>query len=112
MTSFLSSSFSKSISAVSAAAALVLAGCNKPQDSTVTTEDGRVLTKVTLQTDWYAQPEHGGFYEAMLTGMYEDAGLAVDIAQGGPGAAGLEKLLTGRVDISIGRTRRYYYIYF
>lgn len=42
------------------------------------------LTPVTLQTDWYPQPEHGGFYDAKLRGYYKDEGLEVTILPGGP----------------------------
>ena len=28
------------------------------------------MTKVTLQADWYPQPEHGGFYTALVKGYY------------------------------------------
>jgi ABC-type nitrate/sulfonate/bicarbonate transport system substrate-binding protein len=44
-----------------------------------------VLTPVTFVTDWKAQAEHGGFYEALAEGLYEKAGLKVSIMQGGPG---------------------------
>jgi NitT/TauT family transport system substrate-binding protein len=46
------------------------------------TESG--LTKVTLQADWYPQPEHGGFYNALVKGYYKDEGLDVSIQPGGP----------------------------
>jgi NitT/TauT family transport system substrate-binding protein len=39
---------------------------------------------ITLQTDWYPQPEHGGFYDALLKGYYKDEGLDVHITPGGP----------------------------
>src|SRR3979411_351194 len=42
------------------------------------------LTKVTLQADWYPQPEHGGFYTALVKGYYKDEGLDVTIQPGGP----------------------------
>jgi NitT/TauT family transport system substrate-binding protein len=42
------------------------------------------LTPVVLQTDWYPQPEHGGFYEALLKGYYRQAGLDVTILPSGP----------------------------
>jgi len=32
------------------------------------------LTKVTFGTDWLAQAEHGGFYQALATGLYAKAG--------------------------------------
>jgi NitT/TauT family transport system substrate-binding protein len=42
------------------------------------------LTKVTLQADWYPQPEHGGFYTAIVKGYYKEEGLDVSIQPGGP----------------------------
>jgi NitT/TauT family transport system substrate-binding protein len=42
------------------------------------------LLKVTLQADWYPQPEHGGFYTALVKGYYKDAGLDLSIQPGGP----------------------------
>ena len=42
------------------------------------------LIPVTFVTDWKAQAEHGGFYEALALGMYEKRGLKVTIRQGGP----------------------------
>jgi NitT/TauT family transport system substrate-binding protein len=42
------------------------------------------LTRVTLQADWYPQPEHGGFYTALVKGYYQDEGLDLNIQPGGP----------------------------
>jgi NitT/TauT family transport system substrate-binding protein len=56
---------------------LVLGGCRKQQASSG-------LTPVTLQTDWYPQPEHGGFYDAQIRGYYKEEGLDVSILPGGP----------------------------
>jgi len=42
------------------------------------------LTKVTLQADWYPQPEHGGFYTALVKGYYRQEGLDLTIQPGGP----------------------------
>jgi NitT/TauT family transport system substrate-binding protein len=44
----------------------------------------QVLIKVTLQADWYPQPEHGGFYTALANGYYEREGLDLTIQPGGP----------------------------
>ena len=55
---------------------LILAGCHRQ------TSGG--LTPVTLQTDWYPQPEHGGFYDAQIRGYYKEEGLDVTILPGGP----------------------------
>ena len=42
------------------------------------------LTKIRFVTDWKAQAEHGGFYEALAEGLYKKAGLDVTILEGGP----------------------------
>ena len=42
------------------------------------------LFPITLQTDWYPQPEMGGFYQAQMQGLYKAEGLDVTIAPGGP----------------------------
>ena len=46
---------------------------------------GGDLAHVTFATDWKAQAEHGGFYQALAKGYYREAGLDVEILQGGPG---------------------------
>lgn len=55
------------------------------------------LDRVTLATDWVAQAEHGGFYQALATGIYQDYGLDVKIRMGGPQAATGTQLLFGKV---------------
>src|SRR4051812_8806106 len=55
-----------------------------------------------LLTNWFAQAEHGGFYDAKATGLYEKAGLDVDIRMGGPQINGLQLLLAGEVDAILG----------
>jgi NitT/TauT family transport system substrate-binding protein len=42
------------------------------------------LAPIKFQTDWYPQPEHGGFYTALANGYYKQAGLEVQIIPGGP----------------------------
>ena len=53
-----------------------LTGCHHSSESG--------LLPVVLQADWYPQPEHGGFYTALLKGYYKDAGLDLRIQPGGP----------------------------
>jgi NitT/TauT family transport system substrate-binding protein len=62
------------------------------------------LTQVAIQTDWYAQAEHGGFYQALAKGFYKDQGLDVDVLQGGPSTRLAETVATGRVAFAIGRS--------
>lgn len=57
--------------------------------------------KLTFGTDWRAQAEHGGFYQALARGLYEAKGLAVEIRQGGPQINHAQLLAAGRVDFSL-----------
>lgn len=60
--------------------------------------------KVRLATDWYPQPEHGGFYHALVQGYYRDAGLDVEILPGGPNAFATQKVATKAADFGMGST--------
>ena len=66
----------------------LLSGCKKQAASSG-------LFPVTLQTDWYPQPEHGGFYEALLKGYYKQEGLDVTISPGGPMIIGDQQVASG-----------------
>ncbi len=56
---------------------------------------------LTLGTDWRAEPEHGGYYQALATGLYAKAGLDVTIRQGGPQVNHSQLLAAGKIDVSI-----------
>jgi len=58
--------------------------------------------KVTFLTSWFAQAEHGGFYQAKATGLYEKAGLDVTLKMGGPQVNGMQLLLAGETDVMMG----------
>src|SRR5579872_587138 len=58
--------------------------------------------KVTFLTSWFAQAEHGGFYQAKANGLYEKAGLDVTIKMGGPQINGAQLLLAGDADFIMG----------
>jgi NitT/TauT family transport system substrate-binding protein len=60
------------------------------------------LLPITLQTDWYPQPEMGGFYQAQLLGLYKQAGLDVTIAPGGPTIVGEQMVATDAAQFSMG----------
>lgn len=60
------------------------------------------LDKVTLATNWKAQPELGGFYQAVADGTYREHGLDVTIKPGGPQIHNRPLLAAGRVDFLIG----------
>ena len=60
------------------------------------------LFPITLQTDWYPQPEMGGFYQAQLQGLYKAVGLDVTIAPGGPYVVGEQQVATGAAQFAMG----------
>lgn len=60
------------------------------------------LASVTFATDWRAQAEHGGFYQALANGYYEEAGLNVRILQGGPGVNVPQLLAAHTVEFGLG----------
>jgi len=53
-------------------------------------------------TDWYAQAEHGGFYQAQATGLYARAGLDVTLKMGGPQVNLMQLLVAGQADCIMG----------
>ena len=60
------------------------------------------LTKVTFGTNWFAEAEHGGFYQALATGLYRQQGLDVTIKMGGPQVNGTQLLMGGAIDFFMG----------
>jgi len=60
------------------------------------------LDKVTFATNWLAEAEHGGFYQAKADGTYEKYGLDVTILQGGPNANNRILLAAGKVEFDLG----------
>lgn len=57
-------------------------------------------TKITVQLDWVAEPEHGGFYQAEARGYFRAEGLDVTLIPGGPGAQVMPSVATGKADIA------------
>ncbi|MGO1079732.1 ABC transporter substrate-binding protein [Inquilinus sp. CA228] len=60
--------------------------------------------KVSFGTNWLAQAEHGGYYQAVADGTYAKFGLDVTIAMGGPQAANRARLVAGQIDFFMGGT--------
>ena len=58
--------------------------------------------KVTKATNWKAQAEHGGYYQAQAKGIYAKYGLDVTIRQGGPQIDNNLLMLAGRIDFNMG----------
>ncbi|WP_428979264.1 ABC transporter substrate-binding protein [Erwinia pyri] len=73
--------------------ALLLAGSSFPS---------MAAEKFTFLTNWYAQAEHGGFYEAQAKGLYKNAGLEVAIKMGGPQVNVMQLMAAGQADCTLG----------
>jgi NitT/TauT family transport system substrate-binding protein len=58
--------------------------------------------KVTFLTSWYGQAEHGGFYQALATGLYKKQGLDVTLRMGGPQVNGMQLMMAGQADMHMG----------
>jgi NitT/TauT family transport system substrate-binding protein len=59
-------------------------------------------TKVVFITNWYAEAEHGGFYQAVAEGIYRRHGLDVEVKMGGPQINVMQLLLAGQADLIMG----------
>jgi NitT/TauT family transport system substrate-binding protein len=79
------------IACLTAAAAALLAA-----------DPANAADKVTFLTSWYAQAEHGGFYQAKGAGLYDKENLDVTIKMGGPQVNGMQLLLGGEADVIMG----------
>ena len=62
----------------------------------------QTLDKVTFGTNWVAEAEHGGFYQALADGTYRKYGLDVTIVPGGPQVNNRLLLVVGRLDFFLG----------
>ncbi|MGZ9098571.1 MAG: ABC transporter substrate-binding protein [Brevundimonas sp.] len=80
------------------AASAALAACQRAEAPV--DEEGRV--RLRFATDWRAQAEHGGFYQALASGAYARRGLNVQILQGGPGVNVPQLLASGAVELGMG----------
>jgi NitT/TauT family transport system substrate-binding protein len=89
----------KALRLLAVAAAQVLAACSPKKDAAPAAGQ---LTPIRFATDWRAQAEHGGFYEALANGEYRKRGLDVTLVQGGPGSNVPQLLAAGSVDLGMG----------
>ncbi|MFD1504586.1 ABC transporter substrate-binding protein [Georgenia yuyongxinii] len=92
--------------AAAAAASLLLAACGDSGDPAApgddaTSEAGGELTPVSLQLQWFIQGQFAGYLAADALGYYEDAGLDVEIVEGGVDIVPQAVLADGTVDYAI-----------
>jgi NitT/TauT family transport system substrate-binding protein len=66
--------------------------------ATIGSASAQALDKVTFGTNWVAEAEHGGFYQALADGTYRKYGLDVTIVPGGPNANNRILLPVGKID--------------
>jgi NitT/TauT family transport system substrate-binding protein len=62
----------------------------------------QALDKLVFLTNWYAESEHGGFYQAVAEGIYQKHGLDVTVKMGGPQVNVMQLLLAGQADLVMG----------
>jgi NitT/TauT family transport system substrate-binding protein len=79
-----------------AALALLLVGCHSRQ------AQPNGLTPVSLQLDWYPQPEHGGFFTAQLLGYYKAEGLDVTLLPLPQYGSVAQQVAGGKADFGLG----------
>jgi NitT/TauT family transport system substrate-binding protein len=84
--------------ALFAALALLVAACSKPAAPPAPSGP----TAIRFATDWRAEAEQGGFYEALATGEYAKRGLNVTIVPGGPGVNVPQLVASGAVEMGVG----------
>src|SRR5437764_12440306 len=58
----------------------------------------QTLDKVSFGTNWVAEAEHGGFFQAVADGTYKQYGLDVTIVPGGPNENNRMLLIAGKID--------------
>jgi len=89
----------KALRSIVFAVTALLAACSGQKED-APAASGR--TAIRFATDWKAQAEHGGFYQALASGEYARRGLDVQIVQGGPGVNVPQLLAAGAVDLGMG----------
>jgi NitT/TauT family transport system substrate-binding protein len=63
--------------------------------------DNATAETVSFGTDWKAEAEHGGYYQAIAAGIYRQHGLEVTLRQGGPQVNHAQLLAAGRLDFNL-----------
>jgi NitT/TauT family transport system substrate-binding protein len=65
------------------------------------TTGAKKMTKVKLQLQWFTQAQFAGYFAAVDQGFYKDAGLDVDILEGGTDIVPQTQLAQGKADYAI-----------
>jgi NitT/TauT family transport system substrate-binding protein len=86
-----------SLPVIAVALSLIVAGCRSHNSAA-----SNGLVPVRLQLDWYPQPEHGGFYTALLQGYYKAEGLDVTLVPLPQYGSAAQLVASGKADIGLG----------
>jgi len=79
-------------------AALLAVAPAVAQDKDSAKDKPMTLDKVSFGTNWVAEAEHGGFFQAVADGTYKKYGLDVTIVPGGPNDNNRMLLIAGKID--------------
>ncbi len=91
--------------AASLVAILSLAACGKKEAATnPAAAEATKPVPITVQLDWFPEPEHGGLYQAQARGWFRDAGLDVTLVPGGPNALVNQRVATGQAQLGQGES--------
>jgi NitT/TauT family transport system substrate-binding protein len=75
-----------------------IAACITGAIAGLAASQAQALDKVRFGTNWVAQAEHGGYYQAAADGTYKKYGLDVEIVSGGPNVNNRLLLPVGKLD--------------
>jgi NitT/TauT family transport system substrate-binding protein len=79
-------------------AACLAAAPARAQEKDAAKDKPQTLDKVSFGTNWVAEAEHGGFFQAVVDGTYNKYGLDVTIVPGGPNDNNRMLLIAGKID--------------
>ncbi len=74
-----------------------LPGCTDSDSA----ENAAGLRTITVQLNWFPEPEFGGFYAAKERGIFEKAGFDVQLIKGGADVPAPQLVASGRVDFAV-----------
>ena len=92
----------KALRNVVLAVAALLAACSPGKKEEAAAPSANAPVTIRFATDWKAQAEQGGFYQALASGEYAKRGLKVEIVQGGPGVNVPQLLASNAVELGMG----------
>jgi NitT/TauT family transport system substrate-binding protein len=84
------------------AVAAMVAACSPGKKEEAAAPSASAPVTIRFATDWKAQAEQGGFYQALASGEYAKRGLKVEIVQGGPGVNVPQLLASNAVELGMG----------